>query len=139
MPDTSSQGAYAAAPAPHYAPPQQQQPQGPAQPIQQVQFAPLNAPPQAPQAAGGLDRILDIPLKVTVELGSSRLKVKNVLELTKGSVVELDKLSGEPVDLLVNGRLMARGEVVVINENFGVRISEILGPEARLQQFSNGG
>lgn len=107
--------------------------------VQAVQFAPLSAPGVSPQAAGSLDRILDIPLKVTVELGSSRLKVKNVLELTKGSVVELDKLSGEPVDLLVNGRLMARGEVVVVNENFGVRISEILGPEARLQQFSDGG
>lgn len=114
-------------------------PTGPPPSVQAVQFAPLSAPGVSPQAAGSLDRILDIPLKVTVELGSSRLKVKNVLELTKGSVVELDKLSGEPVDLLVNGRLMARGEVVVVNENFGVRISEILGPEARLQQFSDGG
>lgn len=121
-----------------YAPPPQQA-QYPPQSVQSVQFAPLGASSMAPQAAGSLDRILDIPLKVTVELGSSRLKVKNVLELAKGSVVELDKLSGEPVDLLVNGRLMARGEVVVINENFGVRISEILGPEARLQHFSDGG
>lgn len=122
---------------PAYTPPAA--PVGPPPSVQPVQFAPLSAPGVSPQAAGSLDRILDIPLKVTVELGSSRLKVKNVLELTKGSVVELDKLSGEPVDLLVNGRLMARGEVVVVNENFGVRISEILGPEARLQQFSDGG
>ena len=122
-----------------YAAPPPQQPQYPPQSVQSVQFAPLGSSTMASQPAGSLDRILDIPLKVTVELGSSRLKVKNVLELAKGSVVELDKLSGEPVDLLVNGRLMARGEVVVINENFGVRISEILGPEARLQQFSDGG
>ncbi len=137
--------AYTASPAtPHYnaaaySAPAPAVPSGPPPSVQPVQFAPLAAPGVSPQTGGSLDRILDIPLKVTVELGSSRLKVKNVLELTKGSVVELDKLSGEPVDLLVNGRLMARGEVVVVNENFGVRISEILGPEARLQQFSDGG
>lgn len=125
-------------PPQHYAPPPPQ-PQYPPQSVQPVQFGALGASTAASHSAGSLDRILDIPLKVTVELGSSRLKVKNVLELAKGSVVELDKLSGEPVDLLVNGRLMARGEVVVVNENFGVRISEILGPEARLQHFSDGG
>jgi flagellar motor switch protein FliN len=126
-------------PAQPYAAPSPQPAQYPPQAVQSVQFGPLGPSAVSSITAGSLDRILDIPLKVTVELGSSRLKVKNVLELAKGSVVELDKLSGEPVDLLVNGRLMARGEVVVINENFGVRISEILGPEARLQHFSDGG
>lgn len=104
--------------------------------VQPVAFAPLS-PAAAPVAASpNLERILDIPLRVTVELGAARLKVKNVLDLAKGSIVELDKLSGENVDLLVNGRLMAKGEVVVINENFGVRITEILGPADRLQNLS---
>lgn len=112
-------------------------PEGAAAPsVQPVTFAPLT---QGSQNAGNpnLERILDIPLRVTVELGSSRLKVKNILDLNKGSIVELDKLSGEPVDMLVNGRLMAKGEVVVINENFGVRITEILGPADRLQNLTD--
>lgn len=103
--------------------------------VRPVEFAPLMP---ASMAAGNanLDRIMDIPLRLTVELGSTRLKVKSVVDLTKGSIVELDKLAGEPVDLLVNGRLMAKGEVVVINENFGVRITEIMGPADRLQHLS---
>ncbi|MBF2053604.1 MAG: flagellar motor switch phosphatase FliY [Candidatus Sericytochromatia bacterium] len=108
----------------------------PAPTVQPVAFAPLSPAPSVTTANPNLERILDIPLRVTVELGAARLKVKNVLDLTKGSIVELDKLSGENVDLLVNGRLMAKGEVVVINENFGVRITEILGPADRLQNFS---
>lgn len=135
----------AAAPAPAAAPPSAAHavspaapsaPQAPQATVQPVAFAPLS-PAAAPVAASpNLERILDIPLRVTVELGAARLKVKNVLDLAKGSIVELDKLSGENVDLLVNGRLMAKGEVVVINENFGVRITEILGPADRLQNLS---
>ncbi|HEY9843933.1 MAG TPA: flagellar motor switch phosphatase FliY [Candidatus Obscuribacterales bacterium] len=108
----------------------------PAPPVRPVEFAPLG-PPSNISGGHNIDRVMDIPLRVTVELGSARLKVKNVLDLSKGSIVELDKLAGEPVDLLVNGRLMAKGEVVVINENFGVRITEILGPADRLQNLSN--
>jgi flagellar motor switch protein FliN/FliY len=79
-----------------------------------------------------LDLVMDIPLRVTVELGGTRLKIKDVLELGRGSVVELNRLAGEPVDLLVNGKLMAKGEVVVINENFGLRITEIVGRAERM-------
>lgn len=82
--------------------------------------------------AQGLDLLMDVPLRVTVELGRTRMQIRDVLELGKGSVVELDKLAGEPVDLLVNGKLIARGEVVVIDENFGVRVTDIVSPAERL-------
>lgn len=72
-----------------------------------------------------LDLLLDIPLEVVVELGRTRMRISEVLELTSGSIVELDKMAGEPVDVFVNNRLIARGEVVVIEEHFGVRITEI--------------
>ncbi|PLV59380.1 flagellar motor switch phosphatase FliY [Thermotoga sp. KOL6] len=80
-----------------------------------------------------LEILLDIPLKVTVELGRTRMTLKRVLEMIPGSIIELDKLTGEPVDILVNGKLIARGEVVVIDENFGVRITEIVSPKERLE------
>jgi flagellar motor switch protein FliN/FliY len=81
----------------------------------------------------GLDLILDVPLNVTVELGRKKLSVKDILELLPGSLVELEKLAGENVDLFVNGKLFAKGEVVVIDENFGVRISSIVTPKERLE------
>ncbi|MGV3523685.1 MAG: flagellar motor switch phosphatase FliY [Candidatus Sericytochromatia bacterium] len=121
-----------AQPAGGYAAPVASQPPPSVRP---VEFAPL-MPTSTAAGNANLDRIMDIPLRLTVELGSTRLKVKSVVDLTKGSIVELDKLAGEPVDLLVNGRLMAKGEVVVINENFGVRITEIMGPADRLQHLS---
>lgn len=120
----------------YYAPAPQPAPAGPPVSVRSAEFAQLTPPGAVPVGNANLQRIMDIPLRVTVELGAAKLKVKNILDLAKGSVVELDKLSGEPVDLLVNGRLMARGEVVVINENFGVRIAEIVGPEARLQNLA---
>lgn len=73
-----------------------------------------------------LDIVLDLPLNVTVELGRTRKLLKEILEINKGSVIELDKLVEEPVDILVNGNVVAKGEVIVIDENFGVRITEIL-------------
>lgn len=102
--------------------------------VRPAEFSPLSIGAAAPSDAS-LDMIMDIPLRVTVELGSSRLKIKDVLDLTKGSVVELNKLAGEPVDLLVNGKLMAKGEVVVISENFGLRITEILGQSDRINNL----
>lgn len=80
----------------------------------------------------GMELILDIPLDVTVELGRVRMLIKDVLELASGSIVELDRVAGEPVDLLVNGRLIAKGEVVVIEDNFGIRITEIISPADRV-------
>ncbi|QTA38759.1 flagellar motor switch phosphatase FliY [Thermosipho ferrireducens] len=78
-----------------------------------------------------LQALLDIPLNVVVELGKTKLTLKQVMELSIGSLIELDKLTGEPVDIIVNGKLIARGEVVVIDENFGVRITEIVSPQER--------
>lgn len=76
--------------------------------------------------------LLDVPMRLTVELGRTTRSIKDVLELNVGSVLELDKLSGEPVDLLVNGKVIARAEVVVIDENFGVRVTEIVIPKEKL-------
>ncbi len=82
-----------------------------------------------------LDMLLDIPLQVTVELGSTKKSVKEILDLSSGSIIELDKLAGEPVDILVNNRLVAKGEVVVIDENFGVRVTDIISQKDRLKKL----
>ena len=103
--------------------------------VQSAQFTPLSSVPvQVNDANIGL--ILDVPLQVNVELGRTKKSIKDIRDLTKGSIVELDKLAGEPVDIMVNGKYLAKGEVVVIDENFGVRITEIVSPlerAARLQ------
>jgi len=76
--------------------------------------------------------IMDVPLEVTVELGRTRKKIKEILEFTPGTIIELDKLAGEPIDVLVNGKFVAKGEVVVIDEKFGIRITDIVNPENRI-------
>ncbi len=80
-----------------------------------------------------LDFILDIPLKVTVELGRTSVVIKDLLQLGQGSVLELDKLAGEPLEILVNGKLVAKGEVVVVNEKFGIRLTDIISPVDRIE------
>lgn len=80
-----------------------------------------------------LDFILDIPLKVTVELGRTEVIIKDLLQLGQGSVLELDKLAGEPLEILVNGKLVAKGEVVVVNEKFGIRLTDIISPIERIE------
>lgn len=80
-----------------------------------------------------LDFILDIPLKVSVELGRVQVIIKDLLQLGQGSVLELDKLAGEPLEVLVNGKLVARGEVVVVNEKFGIRLTDIISPLERIE------
>ena len=99
-------------------------------------FSELEEPAHRYSDGGGnLDMLMDISLDVTVELGRSRQSIKDILSLSQGSVVELDKLAGEPVDVLVNQKPVAKGEVVVIDENFGVRITEILSPRERVTQL----
>ncbi|MBR1858320.1 MAG: flagellar motor switch phosphatase FliY [Selenomonadaceae bacterium] len=99
-------------------------------PVSPAQFTPLSMEPvQVNEANIGL--ILDVPLQVTVELGRTKKSIKEILELSTGSIVELDKLAGEPVEIQVNGHFLAKGEVVVIDENFGVRITEIASPAER--------
>jgi flagellar motor switch protein FliN/FliY len=100
--------------------------------VQAVQFGELGGAGPRGDLANPLDLIMDLPLGVTVELGRSRMTIREVLALGPGSVIELDKLAGEPADLLVNGKPLARGEVVVIDESFGIRITEIMAPADRI-------
>jgi flagellar motor switch protein FliN/FliY len=91
-------------------------------------------------AAGGagqlnLDLIMDVRLMLTLEVGRTRISVRNLLALTQGSVVELDKLAGEPLDVLVNGTLVAHGEVVVVNDKFGIRLLDVVSPEKRVESL----
>jgi len=127
------------------------------QAFQEVGGAPVTrepavAPPAQPQAAvrnakglakgdasppGGvnLDFLLDVSLNVTVEIGRSRMPINELLQLGQGSVIELDRMVGEPCDVFVNNKLMARGEVVTVNERFGIRLTDIIDPRERIQQL----
>jgi flagellar motor switch protein FliN/FliY len=89
----------------------------------------------ASQQVQSLDFILDIPLKVTVELGRTRMLIRDILQLSQGSVVELSKFAGEPLEVLVNDKLVARGEVVVVNDKFGIRLTDIISPVERIEQL----
>jgi flagellar motor switch protein FliN/FliY len=80
--------------------------------------------------------LMDVDLQLSVELGRTYKKIRDVLDFTTGSVIELDKLAGEPADILINGKLLAKGEVVVIDENFGIRVTEIISPEERIKYIS---
>ena len=120
-----------AAPQPQYAPqPMYAAPPMQSVPVQPAQFTPLATGP-VPVNDANIGLILDVPLEITVELGRTRKSIKEVLELTNGSIIELDRLAGEPVDIMVNGKYLAKGEVVVIDENFGVRITDIASPAER--------
>lgn len=90
----------------------------------------------APAATNDINMILDIPVQLTVELGRTRIPIKHILQLAQGSVVELDALAGEPMDVLVNGYLIAQGEVVVVNDKFGIRLTDIVTPSERMRRLS---
>ena len=92
--------------------------------------------PSAGAPAHDIDLILDIPVNLTVELGRTKLPIRNILQLAQGSVVELDGLAGEPMDVLVNGCLIAQGEVVVVNEKFGIRLTDIITPSERIRKLN---
>jgi len=129
---------YAPPYAPQYAPPYGMPPQQtPAanRNVQPAQFGDFGNFDGMTTDNSNLNLLLDIPLKVTVELGRTKKQIKDILELSQGSVIELDKLAGEPVDILVNNKLIAKGEVVVIDENFGVRVTDIASPWDRLQKL----
>lgn len=89
-----------------------------------------------PGANHGLELILDIPVQLTVELGRTKISIRNLLQLAHGSVVELDGLAGEPMDVLINGTLIAQGEVVVVNEKFGIRLTDIITPQERMRKLN---
>jgi flagellar motor switch protein FliN/FliY len=103
--------------------------------VQPAAFSNFEPSPVAGGESKNLDMLLDIPLQVTVELGRTKRSVRDILELSTGSIIELDKLAGEPVDILVNNRLVAKGEVVVIDENFGVRVTDIISQSDRIKNL----
>lgn len=89
----------------------------------------------SPEATKNLELVMDIPVQLTVELGRTKMPIRNLLQLTHGSVVELNELAGEPLDVFVNGCLVAQGEVVVVNEKFGIRLTDIITPSERLKKL----
>jgi len=99
--------------------------------------APAAAPPGRPAAAGdaNMEFILDIPLVVTVELGRTKLQIHELLKLGQGSVIELSKLAGETLEILANQKLIARGEAVILNEKYGVRLTEVVSPMERIERL----
>ena len=99
--------------------------------VQQAEFNSL-MPASDVQGTGNIGLLMDVTMNMTVELGRATMTIRDILGLGEGSIIELQKLAGEPVDLLVNGKLIARGEVVVIDENFGVRVTDIINPMDRL-------
>jgi flagellar motor switch protein FliN len=102
---------------------------------QPANIFPRLSPGSTPEGAQDLDLILDIPVNLTVELGRTKIPIKHILQLAQGSVIELDALAGEPMDVLVNGCLIAQGEVVVVNEKFGIRLTDIVTPSERMRRL----
>ena len=111
-------------------------------PAEQVNAQPANIFPSFGGNGGNagmmneLDMILDIPVQITVELGRTKITIKNLLQLAHGSVVELDAMAGEPMDVMVNGTLIAQGEVVVVNDKFGIRLTDIITPSERMRKLN---
>lgn len=105
-----------------------------AAPVFQPLAATAGNPPNATH--NDIDLILDIPVQMTVELGRTKIAIKNLLQLAQGSVVELDGMAGEPMDVLVNGCLIAQGEVVVVNDKFGIRLTDIITPSERIRKLN---
>ena len=95
----------------------------------------LHAEPAVPPREVSLDAILDIPVSLSMEIGRTRINIRHLLQLNQGSVVELDRLAGEPLDVLVNGTLIAHGEVVVVNEKFGIRLTDVISTQERVQKL----
>jgi flagellar motor switch protein FliN len=90
---------------------------------------------QVQQGDVNLDVVLDIPVTISMEIGRTRISIRNLLQLNQGSVIELDRLAGEPMDVLVNGTLVAHGEVVVVNEKFGIRLTDVISPAERIKNL----
>jgi len=101
-----------------------------------VPFANFASGGSASGAGNDINMILDIPVQLTVELGRTKIAIKHILQLAQGSVVELETLAGEPMDVLVNGYLIAQGEVVVVNDKFGIRLTDIVTPSERMRRLS---
>lgn len=111
------------------------QPAAPRAPMEEFGSAP--SPSNLPVTLDGpnLDVILDIPVSISMEVGNTDITIRNLLQLNQGSVIELDRLAGEPLDVLVNGTLIAHGEVVVVNEKFGIRLTDVISPNERIKKL----
>jgi flagellar motor switch protein FliN/FliY len=133
----ASAPAPAPAPAPAAAPPPApaRAPAPAAAPAGSRVFQPLHATPPGAGNPVDVERILDVPVQLTAELGRTRITIKSLLQLSQGSVVELDGLAGQPLDVLINGYLIAQGEVVVVNEKYGIRLTDIVTPSERMQKL----
>jgi flagellar motor switch protein FliN/FliY len=107
----------------------------PSPPLPPASFPSLDGGGAAPSPKS-IDFILDIPMQVTVQVGSTKMVIRELLQLGQGSVIELEKLAGEPMEVLVNNKLVARGEVVVVNEKFGVRLTDVISAAERVQQLA---
>jgi len=103
--------------------------------FKQVEARPLSESANPASGDVKLDVILDIPVTVAMEIGRTRLSIRSLLQLNQGSIVELDRLAGEPMDVLVNGTLVAHGEVVVVNEKFGIRLTDVISPADRIKNL----
>lgn len=99
-------------------------------------FPPLSGEQPATGTQQGFDLIMDIPVSLTVELGRTKISIRNLLQLAHGSIVELDGMAGEPMNVLINGTLIAQGEVVVVNEKFGIRLTDIITPQERISKLN---
>lgn len=100
-----------------------------------VSFEELQPEPRGVVGSPELDVILDIPVTISMEVGRTSITIRNLLQLNQGSVIELDRLAGEPLDVLVNGTLIAHGEVVVVNEKFGIRMTDVISPAERIKKL----
>ncbi|TBU98162.1 flagellar motor switch protein FliN [Stutzerimonas kirkiae] len=110
-------------------------PAAPKAPLEEFGQAPKANAQQVGLDGPNLDVILDIPVSISMEVGSTEISIRNLLQLNQGSVVELDRLAGEPLDVLVNGTLIAHGEVVVVNEKFGIRLTDVISPTERIKKL----
>jgi flagellar motor switch protein FliN/FliY len=104
-------------------------------PMEDFSGAPAASVGRGDGSAPDLDVILDIPVKISMEVGNTQISIRNLLQLNQGSVIELDRLAGEPLDVLVNGTLIAHGEVVVVNEKFGIRMTDVISPSERIKKL----
>ncbi len=100
--------------------------------LEELQATPA---PRGGSTDGNLDVILDVPLSLTLEVGRTRLSIRELLKLTQGSVIELDRVAGEPLDVMINGTLVAHGEVVVVNDKYGVRLTDVVSPAERIRRL----
>jgi flagellar motor switch protein FliN/FliY len=103
--------------------------------VSKVQFDSVNADPAATGGEVNLDVILDVPVTLAMEVGRTRISIRNLMALNQGSVVELDRAAGDPLDVFVNGTLVAHGEVVVVNDKFGIRLTDVISPAERVRKL----